>query len=357
MSIAIIIGTRPEIIKMSPVIRAFEEQGIDYFALHSGQHYSYSLDKVFFNELSLPDPKYNLGVGSGTQGVQTAKMVESFEKILLDEKPDIILVQGDTNTVLAGSLAAVKIGIKIGHIEAGLRSYDRSMPEEINRVITDHCSDYLFAPTERAKNNLLREGLPLNKISVCGNTVVDAIHEHLEISKRIGNPLDILNIEPKDYLLLTTHRQENVDVKSRLHGILKGMCEIYHEFALPIIFPVHPRTKQRIIDFNIPIPEGLKIVEPCGYLDFLQLEEHARLVLTDSGGLQEECCVLHVPCVTLRENTERPETIEVGANMLVGSDPKRIVEGTKTMINRTRNWQNPFGDGKTVERIIKILGV
>jgi len=342
---------------MSPVIRLCEKKGIEYFILHSGQHYSYRLDKVFFDELGLPDPKYNLEVGSGNQGEQTAKIVAGIENVLLDEKPEIILVEGDTNTVLAGALAAAKMGIKIGHVEAGLRSYDRSMPEEINRILTDHCSDYLFAPTNTAKSNLLLEGISQNKISVCGNTVVDAVHQNLVISKNNQNLLSSLHLQSQKYLLLTVHRQENVDIRSRLQGIFEGICKVYDEFALPVLFPVHPRTRKRIADFNLAIPQGLELVEPFGYLDFLQLEEHARLVMTDSGGLQEECCVMQVPCITLRDNTERPETIEVGANMLVGCDPTRIIKGAREMMSKKRQWSNPFGDGKTAERIIDILGV
>ncbi len=357
MSIAIILGTRPEIIKLSPIIRICENRAINYFILHSGQHYSFSLDKIFFNELKLPDPKYNLEIGSGYQGEQTAKMIAGIEKVLLNEKPDTILVQGDTNTVLAGALAATKLGIKIGHVEAGLRSYDRSMPEEINRILTDHCSDYLFAPTENAKTNLSREGIPSDKIIVCGNTIVDAIHQNLSISKNNKNLLNSLELKSQEYLVLTAHRQENVDVKSRLRGIFEGVREIYAQVSLPIFFPVHPRTKQRITDFNLEIPEGLEIIEPFGYLDFLQLVEHSRLVMTDSGGVQEECCVMQVPCVTLRDNTERPETIEVGANILVGTDPCRILDGANDMMNKNRQWPNPFGDGQTAQRIIKSLGV
>jgi UDP-N-acetylglucosamine 2-epimerase (non-hydrolysing) len=357
MSIAIILGTRPEIIKMSPIIRACEKKFIDYFILHSGQHYSYNLDKVFFDELGLPDPRYNLETGSGNQGEQTAKMVKGIEKILLKEKPVTILVQGDTNTVLAGALAAVKIGVKIGHVEAGLRSHDRSMPEEINRILADHCSDYLFAPTETARKNLLREGIPVNKISVCGNTVVDAISQNLSISKKNHNLLESLNLKSQEYLILTAHRQENVDVKSKLQGIFEGVHEIFDEYALPVLFPVHPRTRQRITEFTLTIPKGLELIEPYGYLDFLQLEEQAKLVMTDSGGVQEECCIMQVPCITLRENTERPETLDAGANLLVGTDPLRIIQGSREMMRKKRQWPNPFGDGKTAQRIIGILGL
>lgn len=356
MKIGIILGTRPEIIKMSPIIRLCEKKGLDYFILHSGQHYSYHLDKVFFDELKLPDPLFNLEAGSGSQGEQTGKMLAGIEKVLLNQKPDVILVQGDTNTVLAGALAAIKIGIMIGHVEAGLRSNDRSMPEEINRILADHCSDYLFAPTDPAKSNLLQEGIPENRIFVCGNTVVDAVRQNLTISKQNRALLDSLHLKSQEYLLLTAHRKENVDIRSKLQGILDGAGKVHNEFALPVLFPVHPRTRKNIEDFGLPVPEGLELVEPFGYLDFLQLEEHARLVMTDSGGLQEECCVLQVPCITLRDNTERPETLEAGANVLVGSDPERIIEGARQMTVKKRNWQNPFGDGKTAEKILDILG-
>jgi len=357
MTIAIILGTRPEIIKMSPVIRLCEQQHLDYFILHSGQHYSYEMDKVFFRDLNLPDPKYNLEVGSGHQGETTAKMITGVEKILYQEKPDVILVEGDTNTVLAGALAAVKMGIKIGHVEAGLRSFDRSMPEEINRIITDHCSDYLFAPTDIAKKNLLTEGIPEETIYVCGNTVVDAVYQNLKISKTHRNLLDLIKLRKKQYIILTAHRQENVDVKEKLKGIFDGAREIIREFSLPILFPVHPRTRQKIAEFGLSVPRGLQLIEPLGYLDFLQLEESAKFVMTDSGGLQEECCILHVPCITLRQNTERPETVNVGANMLVGCNPHQIIEGAKIVTKKKPVWMNPFGDGRTSEYIINMLGV
>jgi UDP-N-acetylglucosamine 2-epimerase (non-hydrolysing) len=233
MKIAVILGTRPEIIKMSPVLRALENQTIDYFILHTGQHYSYNLDKIFFEELELPAPKYNLDIGSGTHAEETGKMLIGIEKILKEEKPDIVLVEGDTNTVLAGALAASKLHIKVGHVEAGLRSYDRTMPEEINRVLADHLSDYLFAPTEKAKENLLGEGIEENKIFVTGNTIVDAVYQNLEIAKRKVDILNRLNPNLKEYFLVTAHRQENADVKEKLKGVLKGLELVYREFYLP----------------------------------------------------------------------------------------------------------------------------
>ena len=352
MKISIILGTRPEIIKMAPIIRECEKIGLDYFILHTGQHYSYNLDEIFFNELELLAPKYNLDAGSGTHAEEVGKMLMGIENILMEEKPDVILIEGDTNTVLAGALAASKLHIKIGHVEAGLRSHDRNMPEEINRILADHCSDYLFAPTEKAKENLLKEGIPRNKISVTGNTIVDAIYQNLEIAKRKADIFNTLGLEKQEYFLVTVHRQENVDVKERLKGILDGLGVVYHEFNIPIIYPIHPRTLKRLRDFELEVPRGLELIEPVGFLDFLQLEANAKLILTDSGGVQEESCILKVPCVTLRDNTERPETIEAGSNILVGVDRDKILEGVKKMQSKDRNWMNPFGDGRTSERII-----
>ena len=355
MKISIIFGTRPEIIKMSPFIRERERKNLDYFILHTGQHYSYNLDKIFFEELELPAPKYNLGVGSGSHAEETGKMLIGIEKVLQEEKPDVVLVEGDTNTVLAGALAASKLHIKVGHVEAGLRSYDRTMPEEINRVLADHVSDYLFAPTEKAKENLLREGIGGNKIFVTGNSIVDAVYQNLEIAKRKVDILNKLSLTHKEYFLVTAHRQENVDVKERLKGILDGFELIYQEFNHPIIYSIHPRTMKRVKEFDLKVPEGVELIEPLGFLEFLQLEANAKLVLTDSGGIQEETCILKVPCVTLRDNTERPETLEVGSNILAGVNQKMILECVKRMTNRSRNWKNPFGDGKSGKRIIRII--
>ena len=352
--IAIILGTRPEIIKMSPVIRACEKQNLDYCIIHTGQHYSYEMDRVFFEELELPQPEYNLDVGSGTHAEQTSKIMIGVERVLKNVKPDIILVEGDTNTVMAGALAAAKLHIKVGHVEAGLRSYDRRMPEEINRIVADHVSDYLFAPTEKAKQNLLREGVEENKIFVTGNTIVDAVYQNLEIAKRKVNVLKDLGLKPKEYFLVTAHRQENVDVKERLKGILKGLELIHEEFSMPVIFPIHPRTRKRIREFGLSL-DGVTVNDPLGFLEFLQLEANARLVLTDSGGVQEETCILGVPCVTLRDNTERPETLEVGSNIIVGTKREKILEGVKLMFNKENSWENPFGDGRAGERIIEIL--
>ena len=337
---------------------------LDYFILHTGQHYSYNLDKVFFEQLGLPSPKYNIGVGSGTHAEETGKMLIGIENVLLKEKPEVVLVEGDTNTILAGALAATKLHIKVGHVEAGLRSYDRQMPEEINRTLADHCSDYLFAPTEKAKAILLGEGIPEEKIFVTGNTIVDAVYQNLEIARR-SSKFDVklttsnaerrtLNLEPRNYFLVTLHRQENVDNSARFASILEGLDRVATEFALPIIYPIHPRSRKMMKHFNLE-PKNLELVEPLDFLSFLQLESNARLVLTDSGGVQEEACILNVPCVTLRDNTERPETIEVGANILAGTSADKILECVKFMLSRKNKWTNPFGDGKAGERIVKII--
>ncbi|CAD6490948.1 MAG: UDP-N-acetylglucosamine 2-epimerase [Candidatus Argoarchaeum ethanivorans] len=362
-TICIIIGTRPEVIKMSPVVRACERQeGSDWFMIHTGQHYSYNMDRVFFEQLELPDAKYNLDVGSGMHGEQTGRMLTGIEKILIAEKPDVVLVEGDTNTVLAGALAGSKLGIRVGHVEAGLRSYDRRMPEELNRVVADHISDYLFAPTVQSKDILLGEGISNEKIFVTGNTVVDAVYQNLKIingrddwdenlESLFGSGLAL---EPDRYFLATAHRQENVDDATRFAGILRGLELVSEEFSLPVIYPIHPRARKMMGEFSLDAV-GVTFIEPLDYLSFLKLESDARLVLTDSGGVQEETCILKVPCVTLRDNTERPETAEVGANVLSGVDSEKILEGARTMIGRKRDWKNPFGDGRAGERIVGIF--
>jgi len=354
VKISVVLGTRPEIIKMSPVIRECERLGLDYSILHTGQHYSYNMDKVFFEQLELPEAKYNLEVGSGSHAEQTGKMLIGIEKVLVKEKPDVVLVEGDTNTVLAGALVAVKLGIKVGHVEAGLRSYDRRMPEEINRILTDHCSDFLFAPTEKSKQILLNEGIPEDKIFVTGNTIVDAVIQNLEISKAKRNVLSDIGLNGGEYFVATVHRQENVDDGSSFQGIVEGLERVRREFDVQLIYPIHPRARKRLKSFNLE-PNGVRLVEPLDYLSFLQLESNAELVLTDSGGVQEEACILGVPCVTLRDNTERPETLEVGANVLAGTNPDKIADCAKLMLGKVNSWENPFGDGKAGERIIEIL--
>lgn len=355
MKISIVLGTRPEIIKMSPIIRECQKRHLNFFILHTNQHYSENLDKIFFRELNLPQPRYNLKVGSGTHAEETGKMLMKIERVLVKEKPDVVLIEGDTNTVISGALAASKIPIKIGHIESGLRSYFREMPEEINRVLTDHLSDFLFAPTKKAKEILIKEGIPPKKIFIVGNTIVDAINQNLKLAKKKSEILEKLNLKKEQYFLLTLHRQENIDKKERLKGILKGLDLVYKKFNLPIIYSIHPRAKKMLKKFKLKIPKGIKLVEPLGFLDFLQLETNTKLVLTDSGGVQEETCILKIPCVTLRDNTERPETLEIKSNILAGVNSRKILKYVTKMLNRKRNWENPFGDGRASKWIVEIL--
>lgn len=369
MKASIILGTRPEIIKMSPVVKALESGSIDYFILHTGQHYDYEMDKIFFEELGLRPPSKNLNVGSGMHAVTTGKMIVGIEEVLIEEKPNVVLVEGDTNSVLAGALVSTKLHISLGHVEAGLRSYDRRMPEEYNRIIADHSADYLFAPTQNAKKNLEKEGISNHeilyyggvrrqKISVTGNTSVDALQQNLEKAKKT-DALSKYGLSKDQYFLVTAHRAENVDEKHRLSGILNGLVGITALYNKPIIYPIHPRTKRRIKEFNLESEvrgiRNLNLVEPTGFFDMLALEYGAKLILTDSGGIQEEACTLKVPCVVLRDSSDRPESIEVGAAMLAGCETKKIIETTKKMIDKERNWENPYGEGKAGEKIVEIL--
>lgn len=343
MKICIVLGTRPEIIKISPIIRECQKQKIDFFIIHSNQHYSENMDAVFFKELELPHPKYNLEIGSCSHGQMTGRMIEKIEEILINENPSWILVQGDTNTVMAGALAASKIGIKIGHIEAGLRSYDRTMPEEINRIVTDHISDALFCPTKKQKNILLKEGIDKSKIFITGNTIVDAVIQNIKLIKKHK---DLDHYQKESYFLLTTHRPSNVDSKENLTELLDSITQVSQKYNYPVYFPIHPRTKKQIEIFKIKLDKSIKLMDPVGYLEMLALEKNAKLIFTDSGGIQEEACILKVPSLTLRENTERPETVEVGASVLVGHKQKLIFSSVDKMINIKRNWKNPFGKGK-----------
>ena len=351
MKIAIVVGTRPEIIKMSPIIRECQKQNLNYFIIHTGQHYSYEMDRIFFEELELPEPKYNLNVGSGSHAEETSKILTGIEKVLINENPSVVLVEGDTNTVLAGALAATKLHIGVGHVEAGMRSYDKNMPEEINRILTDHISDYLFASTGNARKILLGEGISGEKVFVTGSTIVEAVSRHVEIaSKRT-----CFELEPSSYFLVTSHRAENVDVPERLSNILKGVGGLCQEFKLPVIYPVHPRARKNLERFGVSIPTGVRLINPAGYLEFLQLEQNARLILTDSGGVQMEACILHVPCITLRSYTEWVETAEIGANMLAGCEPESILGATRQMLERSNRWENPFGDGTAAIQTVGIL--
>jgi UDP-N-acetylglucosamine 2-epimerase (non-hydrolysing) len=365
--LGIIFGTRPEIIKLSSLIKLCQKKKIPFFCIHTGQHYSYDMDKIFFKELNLPLPQYKLHIKSKApyrQGDHTGRMLIDIEKILLKEMPYCVVVQGDTNTAFAGALTAEKISttesytgfhIKVAHVEAGLRSFDRSMPEETNRFIADHLSDFLFVPTAKEKGILLKEGVPAPWIYITGNTIVDAVKESLIEAKRKSHILKVLNLEKNSYMLLTLHRQENVDSKNVFRSILKGLEKVGQKFKMPIIFPMHPRTAKMLEKFKLNLPKGIRVIPPVGFLDFICLEANACLVMTDSGGVQEETCILKVPCVTLRNNTERPETVEVGSNLVAGTQPDNILQAAIKMLGVEKKWQNPFGDGKAASRMLTIL--
>ena len=353
--IAIVLGTRPEIIKMSPIVRACQRRGAGFLLVHTGQHYSYEMDQVFFDQLGLPKADHNLDVGSGPHGAQTGKMLSGIERILQAERPRAVLVQGDTNTVLAGALAAAKLGIPVGHVEAGLRSGDRSMPEEVNRVVADHVSDHLFTPTEGSARLLRQEGIPDSRIHVTGNTIVDAVLENRELAKSRADALKEWGVGPGRYVLMTAHRQENVDDARRFQGMLDGARAVGAELGIPVVYPIHPRARKMLADHKLDAT-GVTLASPLDFLGFLHAEANARLLLTDSGGVQEEACILGVPCVTLRDNTERPETVEAGGNVLAGADPARILQAARDVLARPKGWSNPFGDGRSAERILTLLG-
>lgn len=355
MKIAIVLGTRPEIIKLTSFIRECEKRRKDYFIIHTNQHYSCNLDKIFFTDLELPAPKYNLNIGSGTHAQETGKMMIGIEDILIKEKPDVVVVEGDTNTVMAGALAASKINIPVAHMEAGVRSYFRAMPEELNRIVTDHVSEFLFVQFKDSKKILIKEGIPAKKIFVVGNTIVDAVYQNIVIAEKKVDILEKMGVKKEEYFLMTCHRQENVDDKKRFSNILEGMKNAYAKWHLPILYSLHPRAKKMIQQFGLKVPEGVKTFEPLGYLDFLQLEKNAKLILTDSGGAQGEACIMKIPCVILRDNYECPEATKIGANRLSGADSKKIFRSIEFMLRQSRNWKNPWGNGHSAEKILNIM--
>lgn len=355
MKLAIVVGTRPEIVKMAPVIRAAIARGVRPLVAHTGQHYSFELDAVFFHELGLPEADVNLRVGSGGAAGQLAAIVGGMADWIVRERPDWLLVEGDTNSVLGSALAANKSGVRVGHVEAGLRSFDRSMPEELNRILTDHVSDLLFAPTARAAAQLASEGIAGDRVRVTGNTVVDELLFQRDRAPS-GAALSRHGVSPRGYALATVHRAENTDEPSRLLGIVAGLGAAADRLGIPVLCALHPRTRARLSELGRSLPANVRALPPLPYLEFLALHAEAALMLTDSGGLQEEACVLGVPCVTMRDNTERPESLEVGANRLAGADADRIAEAAASMVAVRRDWAQPFGDGRAAERILDHLG-
>lgn len=366
MKIATILGTRPEIIKMAPIIDEISKRDIEQIVLHTGQHYDKEMSDNFFKDLEIPTPDYNIHVGSGSHGKQTGLMMKGIEEVLMEEKPDIVLVQGDTNAVLAGALVASKLHIAIGHVEAGLRSFDMTMPEEVNRRAADVTSTMYFIPTEQSALNLLAEGFSHKNLFITGNTVVDACFRHLEIAEKRGfeeESLAELDIENMDNILtLTMHRAENVDIRERVVNIIDALKELDQ---MNIIFPIHPRTKNTLEKFGLFDElnelEHVHIIKPLGYLDFLRLTSHSTLILTDSGGLQEEAITLNVPALTLRYNTERPETVTAGGNILVGSDKDAILKNARKILSdeefadKMRNAPNPYGQGDSAKMTVDAI--
>jgi UDP-N-acetylglucosamine 2-epimerase len=348
--IASIVGARPNFIKCAPLSREIRKE-FNEVIIHTGQHYDYEMNKVFFEELNIPKPDYHLDVGSGSHGYQTGEMIKRIEEVLLKEEPDLVLVYGDTNSTIAGALAASKLHITVAHIESGLRSYDKSMPEEINRILTDHCSDILFCPTKTSVDNLKREGV-MNGVHLTGDVMVDALKENIKIAEKKERILDEIDLKSKEYYLATIHRAENTDDFERLENIVDAFCEIGN-----LVFPCHPRTEKCLKGFGLwdRLVENIRVVRPVGYLDMLVLEKNAMKILTDSGGVQKEAYIFKIPCITLRDNTEWVETVEDGWNVLVGADEEKIVRGANEFEPGNKQ-RNVFGEGDASERIAKIVG-
>ncbi len=358
--IHIVAGARPNFMKIAPIIRAFKKYSdtFDYQLIHTGQHYDKAMSDVFFDELGIPAPDYHLEVGSGSHAVQTANIMTRYETICLEQDPDLVLVVGDVNSTLACSIVAKKLGKKVIHVEAGLRSGDMDMPEEVNRIVTDSITDYYFVTEKSGIENLRAEGKSEESIFLIGNVMIDNLFYQVEKLKTIdSNELASTEIKQKypEYGVVTLHRPSNVDDKGTLTGIIQALAEISKE--LPLIFPIHPRTKKTLDAFNIQLPDTIVLTEPMPYMDFLNLFKNAKVVLTDSGGIQEETTALGIPCITMRENTERPITIDEGTNVLVGSSPEKIIKATIDVANQAKStMQMPYmWDGKAAERLLDVL--
>ncbi len=359
MKIINVVGARPNFMKIAPIQREMVKlKNIHPVLLHTGQHYDEKMSKLFFEDLEMPQPDIYLGVGSATHAQQTAKIMIEFEKVLETKKPDLILVVGDVNSTAACSMVAAKMGVKIAHVEAGLRSFDRTMPEEINRIVTDALSDFLFVTEKSGLENLQREGISDKKFFFTGNVMIDSLVYFMQKADK-SNILHQLRLNGQPYALITLHRPSNVDVRENFVNLLDAFAEIEKE--LSIVFPIHPRSRKMMHQFGLDKKaskmKNLKLLDPIGYLDFMQLMRRAKLVLTDSGGIQEETTYLGIPCLTMRENTERPVTIEIGTNILIGSDTERVVtEAKKILRGDVKNGRIPeLWDGRAAERIVNIL--
>ena len=359
IKIMLVAGARPNFVKIAPLMAEMAKypEEIEPFLVHTGQHYDDVMSRSFFDDLEIREPDVNLAVGSGSHAQQTARVMERFEPVLQEQKPDAVVVVGDVNSTVACALVAAKLGVKVAHVEAGLRSFDRTMPEEINRVVTDHLSDFLFVTEQSGVENLRQEGIAEEKIFLVGNVMVDALLANREKAKQ-SRILDTLGLNGCRYAVVTLHRPSSVDRGQVLGGIVDSLVELSRE--LLVVFPVHPRTQQRLVSFGLweKLRNGnhVLLTEPLGYLDFLKLTSNARLILTDSGGLQEEACVLQVPCLTLRENTERPSTIACGWNWLVGTDRRVIIaQARQALSDGAIGSPVPLWDGRASERIVETL--
>lgn len=352
-----IVGARPNFMKVAPIYAEMKRRPTEFdpMIVHTGQHYDAAMSDSFFDDLGMPKPDVYLGVGSGSHAVQTAKVMTEFEPVILRERPDWVLVVGDVNSTIACTLVAKKLGVKVAHVEAGLRSLDRSMPEEINRILTDSISDLLLTPSQDGDANLRAEGIPEEKIRFVGNVMIDSLLEHLKFAE--SSPVrEELGLNAGEYGVVTLHRPSNVDERETFTGIIGALATIAGR--LPIIFPVHPRTRAKIDEFGLAgtiAASNIRLIDPLGYLDFMRLYSGARMVLTDSGGLQEETTALKIPCLTLRENTERPITIEMGTNVLIGTDPAKIEQAAFEILANddlsAKAGIPPLWDGKTAARI------
>lgn len=362
MKIVSVIGARPQFIKAAAVSRAIIEHGkdcpgraINEIIVHTGQHYDMNMSQLFFDELDIPQPDYNLGIGSGFHGEQTGRMLEKIESILIREEPDCCLVYGDTNSTLAGALAAAKLHIRIAHVEAGLRSFNRKMPEEVNRVITDHISDLLFCPTETSVANLSNEGITAN-VYLIGDVMFDCMRYYTERAKAVERKtLKGLDIRPKSYYLATVHRTENTNDGMRLTHIFQAFDKIASEDC-PVVLPLHPRTVKYTRKHGLKLTNCVRVIQPVSYLEMVALEKNAQLILTDSGGIQKEAYWLNVPCITLRDETEWTETVETGWNVLTGADRHLIIDAVRNSHNRRgENPKSVYGNGNAAEQICKVL--
>ena len=350
MKIVSVVGARPQFIKSAPLSRQIRKKH-EEILVHTGQHYDPALSEIFFRELRIPEPDYNLGIGSGGQGEQTGKMIIALESVFLDLSPDLVLVYGDTNSTLAGGIAAAKIPVPLAHVEAGLRSFDPGMPEEINRIVTDRVSSLLFCPTRTAMENLAREGIT-GGVHLVGDVMADALSYNLSLAERDSTILESLGLRPGNYLIATVHRKSNTDVRENLAGIVKA----FGQLGETVVFPAHPRTMKylKLYGLDHGLPENIRLIDPVGYLDMIKLMAHARKILTDSGGVQKEAYLLKVPCITLRDTTEWVETIEDGWNVLVGADVDRITEMVNTF-TPDHPQTEMFGAGNASERIAAVL--